>query len=186
MKTLHLTIIVCSIAASVAFGTLIILGIVNISSILGIQDKPEIAQLHGLPTLPTMAVSLNGSFSQSPVPRYDVKPGQNITLSIHVTSDPKDIPVRLYANPKLGFPKASGINWYLYYYMLGSPNDSFLNITIAKNVRPGEYPMEIDANTQAIPNVNFTEVTYFDLKVETQNTANSTAAIELRSCNPDT
>src|SRR5579872_4816055 len=178
--------IAAAITISVTIGIIIISGKIDISSMLQLQDRSAVTQLHGLPTSPAIAVSINGSSTQSPIPRYDVKPGQNITLSIHVTSDPKDIPVRLYANPKLGFPKASGINWYLYYYMLGSPNDSFLNITIAKNVRPGEYPMEIDANTQAIPNVNFTEVTYFDLKVETQNTANSTAAIELRSCNPDT
>lgn len=164
MKTLLFSI-VAAIAISITFGMLIISGTIDIASILQIQSKPAVTQLHGLPVSPGITISINGSISQSPIPRYDVKPGQSIILAIHVTSDPKNIPVRLYANPKLGFPKASGINWNLYYYQLGSLNDSFLNITIAKNVRAGEYPMEIDANTQAIPNVNFTEETYFDLVV---------------------
>ena len=168
MKTLLFSI-VATIAISITFGMLIISGTIDIASILQIQGKPAVTQLHGLPVQPGIILSLNGSTSQSPIPRYDIKPGQSIILAIHVTPDPKNTPVRLYANPKLGFPKASGINWNLYYYQLGSPNDSFLNITIAKNVRAGEYPMEIDANMQAIPNVNFTEETYFDLEVSQNN-----------------
>lgn len=164
MKTLLFSIIAI-VAVSVTFGILIISGTINISSIPQIQNKSIVTQSHGLPTLPAMTIYLNGSASQSPVPKYDVKAGQNITLSIHIVSDPKNIPVILSANPKLGFPKASGINWYLYYYQLGSPKDSFLNVTIAKDIKPGEYPMEIDANTQAIPNVNYTGIAYFILAV---------------------
>jgi hypothetical protein len=120
--------------------------------------------------LPGVAISINGTSSVDQFLQFDTRPGQNITLLVNVTTEPKTLPMTLSASPKLGFPKADGVNWQLSSNQINSTSSVvLLHISIGNNVRPAKYPMEIDVNTQAISNVNFTEVDYFTLAVVSPN-----------------
>lgn len=164
MKTLYLSL-AGSICVAVAVGILTISGAIDMSSLLHIQQT-SYHKCCSLPTLPGVAISINGTSSVDQFLQFDTRPGQNITLLVNVTTEPKTLPMTLSASPKLGFSKADGINWQLSSNQINSTSSVvLLHISIGNNVRPAKYPMEIDVNTQAISNVNFTEVDYFTLAV---------------------
>ena len=157
-----------SICIAVALGIMIISGAIDMSSILHLQTTSQ-RKCCSLPVLPGLAISINGTSSVNQFLQFDVRPGQNVTLLVNVTTEPKVLPVTLSVSPKLGFSKDKGVNWQLSSSHIDSTSSAvLLHISIGKNVRPAKYPMELDANTQAIPNVNFTEVAYFDLAVVQQ------------------
>ena len=164
MKTLYISI-AGSICVAVAVGILTMSGTIDMSSLLHIP-KTSYHQLLSLPILPRLAISINGTSSVDQFMHFDTRPGQNITLLVNVTTEPRVLPVTLSASPKLGFSKADGVNWQMSPNQINNTSSIvLLHISIGNNVRPAKYPMEIDANTQAIPNVNFTEVAYFTLTV---------------------
>lgn len=140
-------------------------GAIDMSSLLHIKNT-SYPHLLSLPILPGLGISINGTSSVDQLLQFDTRPGQNITLLVNVTTEPKTLPITLSASPKLGFSKADGVNWQLSSSQINSTSSLvLLHISIGNNVRPAKYPMEIDANTQAIPNVNFGEVAYFTLAV---------------------
>lgn len=181
MKTLYISI-AGSICVTVAVGILTMSGAIDMSSLLHIKNT-SYPHLLSLPILPRLGISINGTSSVDQFLQFDARPGQNITLLVNVTAEPKTLPIALSASPKLGFSKADGINWQLSSNQINNTSSTvLLHMSIGNNVRPAKYPMEIDANTQAISNVNFTEVDYFTLAVVSQN--NGTVFSSLPAIHP--
>lgn len=123
--------------------------------------------LHKTPSLPKIIILLNGTNSaQQPFLQFNVSHGQNMILLLNVTSDPQNLPITLSVGPKLGFESPEGVDWNLSSHVINNTSTSvLLDISTGNNVKPGKYPMEVDANTAQLPNENFTESFGFDLVV---------------------